>query len=85
MTQIYTAQNDIIQLTIDDRLQGWQIHVSRWDGDYFVTLFDRYMIYENLREAVTDALGVAVCDWDEAEAIADDWGIFAPDLDEENN
>lgn len=80
MNKIYNTKDDIWQVSVESRLQGWQICVSRWTGDDFETFSDCYAIAESLHEAITDALTeTGFWDWDSADYQAEQWGIFAPE------
>lgn len=78
---IYTTDNDELQVAIHHYpVDGFQCTVSRWDGDDFIVLYDSRMIadsvWEGIGSALTRALGI---EWDEADSMMAEWGIFAPD------
>lgn len=81
---IYTTPNDVWQMTVDNRLQGWQVEVSYWTGEEFVSQYDRYVIAESLFEATYGALADASFDEDSIEWQLAEWGIFAPEDEEED-
>lgn len=80
---IYTARDDRYQVAVDSRLQGWQVQVSFWNGEDFEIRQDGYIIADSLYEAVSDSLVQAGLDWELADSYANDWGITAPDSDED--
>ncbi len=80
---IYTTKNSIWQMTVDNRLQGWQVCVSYWTGEEFVTQYDRYVIADNLFEATFGALADSSYPEDRIESRLAEWGIFMPEEDED--
>lgn len=82
MSKIYNTPDDVWQITVDDRLQGWQVQISFWDGDDFETRYDAYAICESLHEAITDAMATVGIDWELADFYAAEWGITPPESDE---
>jgi hypothetical protein len=82
MTIYKDATNDW-QLSVENRLQGWQIQVWRWTGDDFDTLYDAYAIVESLFEGAYTALSEAGFDEDSIEWQLAEWGILMPDEDED--
>ena len=81
---IYNSTDDLYQVSVDNRLQGWQVQVSFWNGEDFETRYDAYAICESLHEAVIDAMMEAGIIWELAENYAADWGITPPNDEEEN-
>jgi hypothetical protein len=80
---IYSTPSHYWQMTVDNRLQGWQIQVSHWTGDDFDTLYDAYAIVESVFEGAFTALSEAGFDEDSIEYQLAEWGIFMPEEDEE--
>jgi hypothetical protein len=80
---IYTAENDTWQMTVDNRLQGWQVEVSKWTGEHFHVRYDVYVIAESLFEATFDALIEAGFPENNTEYQLAEWGIFMPEEDED--
>lgn len=81
-TLIKTTPTSDWQLTVERRLQGWQIQVSFWNGDDFITKYDAYVIAESVFEGAYTALAKAGYP-DDIEWQLAEWGIFMPDDDEE--
>lgn len=81
MSKIYTSPNGIWQMTVDNRLQGWQVEVSYWTGEDFVTQYDAYVITDNLFEATYGALADSSFPENRIESRLAEWGIFMPDED----
>jgi hypothetical protein len=78
---IYTANKDSLQVAIHYYpMDGFQCTISQWDGDDFITLYDKRVIAESLYEGVSDALVASVpnVDYDDAYTLCADWGIFPP-------
>ncbi len=82
---IYNTTDDAWQVSVDNRLQGWQVQVSAWDGENFDVRYDRYAICESLNEAVIDALTASGMDWETADWQTAEWGILAPSDDDYEN
>lgn len=80
---IYTTSDDALQVTTESRLQGWQVQVSKWTGENFDVLYDRYAIVENYWEAVIGGLIESGIEAEEADWQMAEWGIFPPNEDEE--
>lgn len=78
---ILITDNDELQVAIHHYpVDGFQCTISRWDGDTFITLYDKRVIADSLWEGVGSALTRALAiEWDEADAMMADWDIFAPD------
>ena len=83
MTKIYNTANDAFQMTVEPRLQGWQVQVSYWNGNDFEIRYDRYAICESVFEACSGALMDSGFDWEDAEWQLAEWEIFPPIDDEE--
>lgn len=83
MFKTYNTANDAFQMTVEDRLQGWQVQVSYWNGEDFETRYDRYAIAESLWEACFTALCEAGFDSETADWQLAEWEIFPP-IDDEN-
>ncbi len=80
---VYTTANDTWQMTVDNRLQGWGVEVSKWTGEDFDVRYDLYVIADNLFEATFDALITAGFPENNAEYQLAEWGIFMPEEDED--
>ena len=81
---IYTTKNNNWQATIDTRPNGLDVQVSYWDGEDFITRYDKFVIAESRFEAITDALLEAgFGNWASVEDQVNEWGITAPN--EEDN
>ena len=76
---VYTTQDDNWQMTVENRSQGWQIYVSYWNGEDFVSPYEAYVIADSLFEATYGALADSAFDEDSIEWQLNEWGIFAPD------
>ena len=81
---IYTANNDSLQVAVHHYpVDGVQVTVSIWNGDDFVTKFDKRVIADSLWEAMGSAMTQGLdIEWEQADAQLADWGIFPPDDDE---
>jgi hypothetical protein len=80
---IYTAKNDNWQASVDTRPNGLDVQVSYWDGEDFITRYDKFVVAESLFEAITDALlESGFGDWASVEEQATQWGITPPDDEE---
>jgi hypothetical protein len=64
-------------------VDGSQITVSRYDGDYWATVVDSRFITDSFWESMFHALDYAGWHSDAIVGQLDDWEIFAPDDDEE--
>lgn len=82
MSKIYNTPDDLWQVSVDNRLQGWQVQVSFWNGDDFEIRYDAYAICESLHEAVIDAMMASGIDWEIADYQTAEWGITPPQSDE---
>lgn len=77
----YTADSDNLQVSIHYYpTDGVQVTVSIWNGNDFVTKFDKRVIADSLWEAVGDALtqGLDV-EWDKVEGYLTEWEITPPE------
>lgn len=83
MFAIHTTPDSTWQLTVESRLQGWQIQVSKWDGENFLTLYDAYAIVESVFEGAWIALSEAGFPENDIEWQLAEWDIFAPEENEE--
>ena len=83
-TLIKTTPSHDWQLTVEPRLQGWQIQVSHWTGNDFETLYDAYAIVESVFEGAWTALAEAGYEEDFIEWQLGEWGIFMPEEEEDN-
>jgi hypothetical protein len=80
----YTTKDDNWQVSIDTRPNGLDILVSCWDGEDFITRYNKFVIAESLFEAMTDALlESGFGEWATVENQVNKWGITPPD--EEDN
>lgn len=84
---IYRTDDNNLVLEVSGAMQGWRVTVMVWDNelnDYYTPL-DRYMITDSLHEAVCWALTESYdLDWEQADFQAAEWGITAPEYDEES-
>lgn len=81
-----TSKNDTLQVTVQQYfVDGVQVTVSIWDGEDFVTKFDKRVIADSLWEAMGTAMvqGLDI-EWEQADAQLADWDIFPPEDDDEN-
>jgi hypothetical protein len=85
---VYDSIDDYV-LNVDAfGVQGWTVTITKWyedcdcDEEYEV-LYDRNVIADSLYEAVTDALCEIGVDFELADSMATEWGILAPEEDEE--
>ena len=77
---IYKTDDDNLQVTVDwYPVDGAQVIVSHWDGEDFVTRYDKRVIADNARETVATALVGAGFRWIYADMLCDEWGIEYPD------
>lgn len=83
MSKIYTSKDDLWQMCVDNRLQGWQVEVSFWNGSDFDLKTHAYIIADSLFEATFGALADANFDENSIEWQLAEWGIFMPDEDED--
>jgi hypothetical protein len=83
---IYKTSNDRLQVAVHYYLtDGVQITISEWDGEDFITLYDRRVIADSLYEAVTGALMESRdMEWEDADWQCTLWDIYPSDEDEEN-
>jgi hypothetical protein len=82
---IYTANNDNLQVAVHYYpVDGFQCTISIWDGENFVTLYDKRVIADSVWEGIGSALTRSLeIDWDQADTYLADWGIFCPDDEED--
>jgi hypothetical protein len=83
---IYTAQNDTLQVAVHRYpVDGVQVTVSIWNGNDFVTKFDKRVIADSLWEAMGSAMTQGLdIEWEQADYQLAEWGIFPPEDDDEN-
>ena len=85
---IYEPIDDYVLAVDTFGVQGWTVTITKWyedcdcDEEYEI-LYDRNVIADSLYEAVTDALCEVGVDFEVADSMATEWGIFAPEEDEE--
>jgi hypothetical protein len=80
---IYSTKDDNWQVSIDTRANGLDVQVSYWNGEDFITRYDKFVIAENRFEAITDALLEAgFGEWASVEDQATEWGITPPNDEE---
>lgn len=85
---IYEMIDDYVLGVDNFGVQGWTVTITKWyedcdcDEEYEV-LYDRNVIADSLYEAVTDALCEIGVDFELADSMATEWGILAPEEDEE--
>jgi hypothetical protein len=84
---IYTTDNDKLQVAVHYYpVDGFQCTISVWDGDDFVTLYDKRVIADSVWEGIGFALtGSMDLDWWQADELLAGWGIVQPDDEEEDN
>jgi hypothetical protein len=81
---IYSTKDDNWQVSIDTRPNGLDVQVSYWDGEDFITRYDKFVIAESRFEAITDALLEAgFGEWASVEDQATEWGIIPPNDEED--
>jgi hypothetical protein len=81
---IYTTKDDNWQVSIDTRPNGLDVQVSHWDGENFITRYEKFVIAESRFEAITDALlESGFGDWASVEDQATEWGITPPNDEED--
>jgi hypothetical protein len=79
----YSTKDDNWQISIDTRPNGLDVQVSYWNGEDFITQYDKFVIAESRFEAITDALlESGFGDWESVEDQVNQWGIIAPDEDD---
>ena len=81
-----TSKNDTLQVTVQQYpVDGVQVTVSIWDGEDFITKFDKRVIADSLWEAMGTAMvqGLDI-EWEQADAQLADWEVFPPEDDDEN-
>ena len=81
---IYSTKTNDWQVTMDARPNGLNVQVSYWDGEDFQVRYESFVIAESWYEAITDALVESGWGWDTADWQVAQWGITAPDDDEES-
>ena len=81
---IFSTKDDNWQVSIDTRPNGLDVQVSYWDGEDFITRYDKFIVAESRFEAITDALLEAgFGEWASVEDQATEWGITPPNDEED--
>ena len=77
----YTAQGNNLQVSVHHYpMDGVQVTVSIWDGNDFITKFDKRVIADSLWEAMGSALTQGLdIEWEQAESYLADWDITPPE------
>lgn len=73
---LYTSPNDQFQITINAYpVDGFQLSLSEWDGEEFMTIVDKRYIGYTIYEAVISAMVEAQISEQNAYILADRMGI----------